>query len=62
MIADDPEAFAAHVVKLLLNPGFAASIAEAAHRRAMASYDNNTITAQALGGLYRILDAEEGNT
>jgi glycosyltransferase involved in cell wall biosynthesis len=61
MIADDPERFASHVIQLLLNPEFASNVAEAAHRRAMASYDNNTIAARTLGELYHVLDAEKGD-
>ena len=59
MIADDPERFASHVIQLLLNPEFASNVAEAAHRRAMASYDN--IAARTLGELYHVLDAEKGD-
>ncbi len=61
MIADDPERFASHVIKLLLNPEFATEVAESAHQRAMASYDNNTIAVRTLGELYHALDAEKGD-
>ena len=60
MIANDPEQFAVRVVHLLLNPEFAAKVAEAAHGRAMASYENNNIVEHALGGLYHLMDQSKG--
>ena len=60
LIADDPERFSAQVIKLLLDPELAATVAEAAHRRAIESYENNRIAEQALGGLYRRMDEAKG--
>ncbi|MDD5706906.1 MAG: glycosyltransferase, partial [Kiritimatiellae bacterium] len=58
MVADDCQSFASSVVTLLRNHVLAARMAEAAHRKAMAAYDNNAIADGAIEGLYRELDPE----